>query len=135
MIATRSGRHTKPVPGCDTIKLQLPPRPTLLERLESRPQPRVKLFFRNRPELRFRIVDVINIHTIQIHITKRLLQLVLQIRRRHAMTAAHYILETRYAGFDKCFLNVSSQVTRGCTVKWQVATLGTNDYFVSRKAF
>src|SRR6266511_222467 len=98
MIAIRSGRHSKPIPRRDAVILQAPRGATLLKRLKCRSQALVKLFFRNLDQLRLRIVDVINVHTTDTHVSERLLQLILQIGWSHAVTAADDILLTRYAG-------------------------------------
>jgi hypothetical protein len=50
------------------------------------------------------------------------------------MAATNEILKTRYARFDKCFLNVATDVARWRAVKWQIAALGANDNFIAREA-
>src|SRR6266511_56513 len=101
MIAIRSDRHSKPIPRGDAVILQAPCGATLLKRLECRTQTLVKLFFRNLCQLCLRIVDVINVHATDTHVSQGLLKLILQIGWSHAVTDAGDILPTCYAGFDK----------------------------------
>ena len=86
-------------------------------------------------ELRLRIVDVVNVHTSEIHVSERLFQLVLQILRRHAVTAANNILKTRNARLDEGFIDVAANISRRRAVKRQITALGADDYFVARKFF
>src|SRR5258705_2118453 len=117
MIAGGARGHAESVPGGNTIKLQLTFGAPFLERLEGRSQARIEFFVGNMAELRFRIVDVVNVHTSKIHVSERLVQLVLQIRGRHAVTAANYILKIRNARLDEGFLYVAANVSRRRAVK------------------
>src|SRR6266498_975231 len=135
MIAIRSGRHSKPIPRRDAVILQAPRGAPLLKRLKCRAQALVKLFFRNLGQLRLRIVDVINVHTTDTHVSERLLQLILQIGWSHAVTAADDILPTRYAGFDKRLFNIAANVSRRRAVKRQITTLRADDQFIAREPF
>src|SRR5258705_9938634 len=101
MIAAVSSCNSKSVPGCNSIRNQLPLRATLLERRKRRTQAPVKLCFRDLAQLRLRIVNVININAFEVQVPERLLQLMLQVTGRHAMTADDEIGQTRDARFDK----------------------------------
>src|SRR5580765_1393469 len=124
MITTGSRGHAESVPGGNTIKLQLTFGAPFLERRKGRSQTRIEFFVGYMAELRLRIVDVVNVHASKLHVSKRLFQLVLQIRGRHAVAAANNILETRNSRFDECFLNVATNVSRRRAVKRQITALG-----------
>src|SRR6476659_3591345 len=117
MIATGSRGHAESVPGGNTIKLQLAFASPFLERLKGRSQTRIEFFIGNLAKLRLGIVDVVNIHTSEIHVSERLFQLVVQVRGCHAVTAPNYVLKTRNARLDEGFLNVTTNVSRRRTVK------------------
>src|SRR5258705_2444659 len=134
MIATGSRGHAESVPGGHAIKLQLAFTAPLLERLKGRSQTRIEFFVGNLPKLRLGIVDVVNIHTSEIHVFERLFQLVVQVRGRHAVTAANYIFKTRNARLDEGFLNVTANVSRWRAVKRQITALGADDYLVARES-
>src|SRR6478672_12161902 len=118
MIAAGSVWHTESIPGGHSVRLQLTPGASFLECFKRSLQPEVEFLLCNLAKLRLRIVDVVNVHTLELHISKRLFQLVLQIPGRHAVTTTCEILKIRYAGFHKRFFNVATNVSRRRAVKW-----------------
>src|SRR6266576_3783781 len=134
MIFASLWRNAKSIPGSHAIHADLTRRDILLQSFKRRAQPRVKLFAPYDSKLRFGIVNVVNIDARQLHISQRLVQLIVQIGRGHAVAATHDILEARDAGFDECLLDVTSYVSRWCAVEWQISAFGTDDDFISREA-
>src|SRR5712691_2265971 len=134
MVIARLGRNAKAVPGGYAVLSDLALHNVLFQPLKSRAQSRVKLVARNKTELRFRIVNVIDIDGGKIHVPERLVQLALQIPWCHAVAAAHDIFKLCNAGPDKSFFDITADVTGWPTVKRQIAALGADNHFVARKA-
>src|SRR6266498_4470789 len=125
--------NPKAVPGSNAIAFDFASRNTLLEGFKSPTESSVKLIGSNEAQLRLRIVNVINVHAVYSEILQRLLQLILQIRWGHAVTAAHNVFESSDAGTHKCILNVAADVSWRPAVKGQVSSLCTDQQLFSGK--
>src|SRR6185369_10338423 len=135
MAGIRRGTETIPSRYAVIGELALPP--VLFESFKRELQARIKLRFRHIRQLRLGIVNVIDIHIIQTHVSQRLVELILQVRRRHAMTAANNVVPRCDARFDESLVHVLTQlggVSRRRAVEWKVTALRADDEFLARGA-
>src|SRR5262249_39659367 len=112
MMITRISSSSKTIPGCDTIIRELTLTAIFFKTLERTSEPVVKLRLGNMIELRLRIMNVIDIDTLQIHVSKRLIELILKIRRRHAMTTADDVFKRRDTRLYESLVHVFADVAR-----------------------
>src|SRR5215216_801194 len=134
MMPTRIRRNTKSIPRRHTIMRELALSPVLLKTLKRQLQPIVKLLLFNVLQLRLGIVNVINVHTLQAHVSQRLVKLVLQVRRRHAMTTADDIVERSNARLHESLIHILTDIARRRAVERKVAALGADDELIARDA-
>src|SRR6185437_1953927 len=132
MMLARVRRHPKSIPRRHTVMRELALPPVLLETLERQLQTMVKLALRHVLQLRLRVVNVINIHTLDTHVSERLIELALQVRRRHAMTTADDVVEGRDAGFHESLVHILAHVARRRAVKRQVTAFRADDELFTR---
>src|SRR5262245_61762559 len=95
----------------------------LLEAFERIQYASVKVALGNVLQLRLGIVDVIHIHAINLHVSERLLELVLQVSGRHAVTAADNIVERSDARPYERLFDILTHVARRLSVEGQITTL------------
>src|ERR1041385_2897371 len=120
MMLARLCRHTKTIPGCNTIMRELPFTPVLLETFKRQFQTRVKLRLRNVTQLRLGIVNVINVRILQSHVAQRLVKLVLQVSRSHAMRAANNILKRSDTRLDESLVHILAQTSRRRSIERKI---------------
>ena len=133
VIFRRVGRSAKAIPGGHAIVSCLSLRDALLQKLEGGAKTSPELEGRNRRQLRFGIVHVVNVDTRKIQIAQRLVQLSLEITRRHAMRAGCDVGPTCDAGLDEVVLDILPHVARRRAVEREIAALGADDNFFTRK--
>src|ERR1044072_47328 len=134
MIIARFRIDTKAIPGGCAVVSNLSLTDSFFKKSERGAQTFPKLLLRNSSQLRFGIVNIIDIDTIEIHVAKRLGQLVLEISRRHAVRAAGNLTPGGNAGFDEVLFNILAHVRRRRSVKRQVTAFRTNHEFFPRKS-
>src|SRR5215213_4076 len=126
MMMTRIRRYTKSIPRRYTIMRELALATVLFESFKRELQASVKVLLRDVLQLRLRIVNVINIDTLHTHVSQRLLKLVLQVRRRHAVTANDVSKRSNPRLYES-LIYIVAHVLRRRAVERQVAAFGAND--------
>src|SRR6185369_10945792 len=137
MIMAGIRRGTETIPSRYAVKRELALPPVLFESFKRQLQACIKLRFRHIRQLRLGIVDVINIHILQTHVSQRLVELILQVRRSHAMTATHNIVPRSDPRFDESLVHVLTQlggVSRRCAVERKITTLRADDELLAHDA-
>src|SRR3954470_12375827 len=134
MVPARIRLVAKSIPSRDAVKAGPLGADGLFEKFKSRAQPSPEFILRNGGQLRLRIVDVINVHAIEIQIAQRLLQLVVEISGRHAVRSAGNVSPRRDACVDEVLFDVTAHVAGRRAIKWQVTTLSANNYFFASKS-
>jgi hypothetical protein len=86
--------------------------PVLFETFKRELQAVIKLLLFNVLQLRLGVVNVINIHTLETEVSQRLVELALQVRRRHAMTAGDDVVERSDAGLYESLVDIVADVAR-----------------------
>src|SRR6185503_2967187 len=129
MMLARIRRRTKSIPRRHTIMRELALPPVLFQTLKRKLQSIVKLLLRDVTQLRLRIVNVINIHTLEAHVAQRLIKLALQVRRRHAMTARDDVFERRNTRLHESLSHILSHTSWRSAVERQVAAFRADDEF------
>lgn len=93
-----------------------------------------KFLRRNLAQLRFRIVQIENVHAFNSQIAAAAIELVGQVARRHAVAPRRDILRTENTRLDIFAREILVRVFRHLAVGSQESGLGANDDFVARKA-
>src|ERR1043166_6244965 len=117
MILSRIWRHTKSIPRRDAIPLQFALSTILFKPFEGHSESIIEFGFGDITKLRFRIVNVIDVDTIDAHILQRLFELTLKVFGRHAVNTTNKILEGGNTGFDKSGFDVITNIARLSPVK------------------
>ena len=134
MIFRRVRLSSKTIPGCHTVILDPSVRDAQFQELKRGVKTSPELVLRNRRQLRFRIVHVVDIHTRKIQVAQRLVQLVLEITRRHTVRPASDVGPTCNAGVYEIFFDILPHVARWRAVEREVAALGADNDFCARKS-
>src|SRR6185437_10123570 len=134
VIARRVGLDTKSVPRCHSVMLYTPGRDSLLKKLKRGAQPAPEFLRLNGSELRFGIVHVVNVDTVEIQVAQRLLQLALEVSRRHAVRTARDVTPGRDSCLNEILFDVSPHVMGRRAVERQITTFRADDEFFTREA-
>src|ERR1041385_8153125 len=133
MIPTAYWRYSETIPRRNTVIRELARRAQLFQTIKRIEDARVKLVFGNVLQLRLGIMNVINVDALELHVSERLLELVLQVSGRHAMTAAGDIVKRRDARLHESLLDILAHVSRRSAVERQVTTFRADQELIARQ--
>src|SRR6476660_5625824 len=134
MILPRLTSNTKAIPGSDTICSELSLFAVFFETYKRRRDSVIKLVRGNVPQLRFRIVNVVDVDCLDLHIAERLVELVLKIARCHTVATADEIIKRCNTGFDECLLKIIPDVASRHSIERDVTALGADNQLTTRVA-
>src|SRR6476620_47308 len=118
MILARLSAHTKAIPGCEAVPLQFAVCPILFKTVKGHSETMIELRFTDVTKLRFRVVNVIDVNTIDAHILQRLLELILKVCGCHAVNTANKILPGGYTGLYKGRFDIITNIARLSAIEW-----------------
>src|ERR1043165_1856579 len=130
MKRARVRPNAKAVPGRHAVHPDLAVADVALKTLEGCAQSLLKRFARNRRQLRFGVVYVIDINRSNPHVVKRLVNLALQIAWSHAMSADD-LREVGDARTHEGLFDVTAFVQRRFVIERQVTAFRADDDLVA----
>src|SRR6185369_6724593 len=118
MILARLSGHTKAIPGCKAVPLQFAVCPILFKTVKGYSETMIELRFTDVTKLRFGVVNVIDVNTIDAHILQRLLELILKICGCHAVNTANKIIPGGNTCLNKALFDVIANIAWLSAIEW-----------------
>src|ERR1051325_606412 len=134
MILARLVAHPKAIPGCEAVPLQFAVCPILFKTVKGHSQTIIEFRFTDVAKLRFRVVNVIDVNTIDVHIPQRLFELILKISRCHAVHTTNKILPGGDTGLYKGRFDIITNIARLSAIEWKISALSANQEFGTIKS-
>src|SRR5262245_24642166 len=129
-------RRAIAVPRGRPVYRNLPVRHGVFQKLERRAQSSVKLLARNFGELRFRVVNVVDVNAFELQVAEALIELMRDVSGRHAMARLNEVFPLADARLDERLFDIGDHLLAAAWrlgVKRDVAALGRDHDLVASR--